>query len=126
MKNGIIQPAYPFPVKRYVKTMLLKDEPELLDLYKYYHSPEGSWPEIRAGIREVGILEMDIYIEGNFLVMIIVAPADLDMDKAMARLAALPRQSEWEAHVSKCQQCNEDDTSDDKWKLMDRIFYLYE
>lgn len=125
MKEGVIQPTYDFPVKRYVKTMSLKNDPDLLTLYRYYHSPEGSWPEIRQGIREVGILEMDIYIEGNILFMIVVAPADLDMDAAMTRLATLPRQSEWEAHVAKCQQCNEDDTSDEKWKLMERIFYLY-
>ena len=125
MKEGIIQPTYDFPVKRYVKTMSLKNDPDLLTLYRYYHSPEGSWPEIKQGIREVGILEMDIYIEGNVLVMIVVAPADLDMDAAMTRLATLPRQEEWEAHVAKCQQCNENDTSDEKWKLMERIFYLY-
>ena len=44
----------------------------------------------------------------------------------MARLATLPRQSEWEAHVAHFQQCREGDTSDQKWKMMERMFHLYE
>ena len=78
------------------------------------------------GIHSVGILEMEIYILGNHLVMICDLPADVDWDEAMARLATLPRQSEWEAHVEHFQQCREGDTSDQKWKMMERMFHLYE
>ena len=83
------------------------------------------WPEIRAGIREVGILEMEIYILGTRLFMIVETPLDFDWETAMARLATLPRQAEWEAYMSIFQQADATATSAEKWQLMDRMFYLY-
>ena len=44
----------------------------------------------------------------------------------MARLATLPRQAEWESHVAQFQNCTADATSDEKWQMMERMFYLYE
>lgn len=61
---------YHGPVKRYCQTMELKNDPELIAEYVKRHSESEAWPEIRAGIREVGILEMDIYFLGNRLLCI--------------------------------------------------------
>lgn len=58
--------------------------------------------------------------------MIVETPLDFDWDKAMAELATLPRQEEWEAYMSMFQQCKSDATSDEKWQMMERMFYLYE
>ena len=114
------------PVKRYVQTMDLRDEPALIARYRQAHSREEAWPEIREGIRQVGILEMEVYIQGNRLVMIVETPLDFNWDEAMARLATLPHQAEWEEFVAQFQQCEKNATSDQKWRMMDRIFYLYE
>ena len=114
------------PVKRYCQTLDLKNDPALIERYRYFHSREGSWPEIRKGIREVGILEMDIYIDGNRLFMIVETPLDFDWDTAMQRLATLPRQAEWEAFVAQFQQCDPTATSDQKWRMMERMFTLYD
>lgn len=116
---------YAVPVKRYVQTMDLKDEPALIHEYRKRHSEGEAWPEILAGIREVGILEMDIYILGTRLVMIVETPLDFDWDTAMARLATLPRQQEWEEYMAQLQDCRKDATSDEKWQMMERIFHLY-
>lgn len=118
--------SYSQPVKRYCQTLSLRDNPELIEAYRKVHSKEESWPEIRAGIREVGILEMEIYILGSKLFMIVETPLNFDWDKAMAKLATLPRQAEWEEYVAKFQQCAEGATSDEKWQMMERMFYLYE
>ena len=118
--------SYSQPVKRYCQTLSLRDNPELIEAYRKAHSNEESWPEIRAGIREVGILEMEIYILGSKLFMIVETPLNFDWDKAMAKLATLPRQAEWEEYVAKFQQCAEGATSDEKWQMMERMFYLYE
>ena len=118
--------SYSHPVKRYCQTLSLRDNPELIEAYRKAHSKEESWPEIRAGIREVGILEMEIYILGSKLFMIVETPLNFDWDKAMAKLATLPRQAEWEEYVAKFQQCAEGATSDEKWQMMERMFYLYE
>lgn len=118
--------SYSQPVKRYCQTLSLRDNPELIEAYRKAHNKEESWPEIRAGIREVGILEMEIYILGSKLFMIVETPLNFDWDKAMAKLATLPRQAEWEEYVAKFQQCAEGATSDEKWQMMERMFYLYE
>ena len=124
-ENGYVVQEYKVPVKRYCQTMDLTDKPELIAEYVKRHSDEEAWPEIRAGIREVGILEMEIYILGTRLFMIVETPLDFDWETAMARLATLPRQAEWEAYMSIFQQADATATSAEKWQLMDRMFYLY-
>lgn len=124
-ENGYVVQEYKVPVKRYCQTMDLKDNPELIAEYVKRHSEAEAWPEIRAGIREVGILEMEIYILGTCLFMIVETPLDFDWETAMARLATLPRQAEWEAYMSIFQQADATATSAEKWQLMDRMFYLY-
>lgn len=126
MTKGYKQKEHGVPVKRYVQTMDLKDDPALIAEYRRRHSREESWKEIRDGIREVGILEMELYILGTRLVMIVDTPIDFDWDSAMARLATLPRQQEWEDYMAMFQQCAEGATSDEKWQMMERMFYLYE
>lgn len=118
--------SYSQPVKRYCQTLSLRDNPELIAAYKKAHSKEEAWPEIRAGIRKVGILEMEIYIIGSKLFMIVETPLDFDWNTAMEKLAKLPRQAEWEDYVAKFQQCAEGATSDEKWQMMERMFYLYD
>ena len=126
MTEGYHVKEYGQPVKRYVQTMDLKDDPQLIAEYKRRHSQAEAWPEILAGIREVGILDMQIFIIGTRLVMIVETPIDFEWDRAMARLATLPRQQEWEDYMAIFQQCAEGATSDEKWQIMERMFYLYE
>lgn len=124
-KDGYRVQEYHRPVKRYCQTLDLKDNPELIAEYVKRHSEAESWTEIRDGIREVGILEMEIYILGSRLFMIVETPLDFDWDTAMARLATLPRQAEWEDYMSVFQVAKPGASSAEKWQLMDRIFHLY-
>ena len=117
---------YSGPVKRYCQTLDLKDNTALIAEYRRRHSEGEAWQEIIDGIREVGILEMEIYLLGTRLFMIVETPVDFDWDTAMARLATLPRQQEWEDYMSGYQQAAPGATSGEKWKLMERIFHLYE
>ena len=125
MTEGYQVREYHGPVKRYCQTMDLQDQPELIARYREAHDREHFWDEIKAGIRQVGILEMEIYILGNRLFMIVETPLDFDWDSAMQRLASLPRQAEWEDYVARFQQCAPGATSDEKWQMMERMFYLY-
>lgn len=124
--EGYTQKKFEVRTKRYVQTLVLNSDEEAREQYIKYHSKEYNWKEIREGIKEVGILEMEIYILGNRLVMIVDAPEDFDWTSSMARLATLPRQAEWEAFVSQFQGCSPDATSDEKWQMMERMFYLYD
>ena len=125
MTEGYKSKEYGVPTKRFVQTMELKDDTELIREYRKTHDKAHFWHEIEEGIKQVGILEMEIYILGNRLVMIVDAPVDFCWDEAMQRLATLPRQEEWEKHVAAFQQCAADATSDQKWQMMERMFYLY-
>lgn len=106
--------------------MELKDDSRLIEEYRHRHSRGEVWLEVLRGIRSVGILEMEIYILGNRLVMIVETPLNFEWDTAMARLATLPRQQEWEEFMAIFQQCAANATSDQKWQKMEHMFHLYE
>jgi L-rhamnose mutarotase len=112
--------------KRYCKALKLEDNPQLIEEYKKVHAPGAAWPEISKGMREVGIVDMEIYILGNQLFMIMDTVPDFDHDTAMKELAQKPRQAEWEAYVSQFQKTSADATADEKWQLMERIYKLEE
>ncbi|HKI44517.1 MAG TPA: L-rhamnose mutarotase [Balneolales bacterium] len=110
--------------KRYCKTLTLRDDPELIKEYKAVHANGGLWPEITQGMKEVGIIDMEIYLFGNQAFMIMDTMADFDHDRAMSVLATRPRQKEWESFVSRFQNTSADATAKDKWQLMERIFKM--
>lgn len=125
-KDGYISRRHGRATKRYCQMLRLKPDSRLIEEYRHWHSREGIWPEILRGIRSVGILEMEIYIEGTQLFMIIETPLDFDWDASMAELSRLPRQAEWEEFVGAFQQSAPGSTSSEKWHLMERMFHLYD
>jgi L-rhamnose mutarotase len=125
-EKGYRVKQYDGPVKRFCQTLDLKDNPQLIAEYRRRHSQGEAWSEIIEGIRQVGILEMEIYLVRTRLFMIVETPLDFDWDSAMARLATLPRQQEWEDYMSEFQAAEKGASSDEKWRMMERIFHLYE
>ena len=112
--------------KRYCKALKLENNSALIEEYKKVHEPNAIWPEITQGMKEVGIIDMEIYILGNQLFMIMDTVANFNHDKAMKELATKPRQAEWEAYVSQFQKTSANATADEKWQLMERIYKLGE
>jgi L-rhamnose mutarotase len=110
--------------KRYCKTLILEDNPELIEAFKKVHIPGAAWPEITRGMRDIGILDMEIYIDGNRLFMIMDTVPEFDHSSAMAELAKKPRQQEWETFVSQFQNTHRMANADQKWQLMERIYSL--
>ena len=109
-------------MQRFVKTLRLNPTPEAVEAYKKAH--DEIWPEIVEGIRQVGVASMELYRNGYDMVMIMEVPDNIDVEAAMNKLSQLPRQSEWEEYVGRFQQCNEGDTSADKWHPMELLFTL--
>lgn len=112
--------------KRYCKALKLENDPFLIEEYKKVHAAGAGWPEITRGMRDVGITDMEIYILGNQLFMIMDTVADFNHDEAMKELVTKPRQSEWEEYVSRFQKTSADATADEKWQLMERIYKMWE
>ncbi len=111
------------PTRRFCQTIELN--PDTLDQYKYWHDSCNIWPEIPAGIRRAGILDMEIYVSGTTGIMILTTPVDFDWDEAFGALAGMERQAEWEAFVAPFQLAGTG-RSDEKWRLCERIFSLTE
>ena len=109
-------------MKRYCQLLNLPDDPELIKGYIREH--QHVWREIQDGIRQVGIIDMQIYLLGNQSFMIMDTVDEFDFKADNARLATLPRQAEWEAHVAKYQGCDPNAVSTAKWQLMEKIFQL--
>ena len=107
-------------MKRYCQYLQLADDEELIRRYCEVHA--HVWPEVIEGQRQVGILDMQIYRHGRQVFMICDTVEDFDWQRDMARLATLPRQAEWEAHVAAMQGCDPHLRSEEKWQLMERIF----
>jgi L-rhamnose mutarotase len=112
--------------KRFCKILELKNDPDLIEEYKKVHAEGAAWPEVIQGMREVGIIDMEIYIDGNRLFMIMDTVPGFDHEKAMAELAQKPRQKEWEAFVSRFQRSSAGATADEKWHPVERIYKLPE
>lgn len=110
--------------KRYCKTMELRNDLTLIEAYKKAHSKGVAWPEITQGMKEVGIIDMEIYLLETKLFMIMDTVPNFDHDKAMVELALKPRQNEWEAYMSKFQDATAEATADQKWQLMGRIYKM--
>jgi L-rhamnose mutarotase len=110
--------------KRYCKVLKLQENKALIEKYKEVHQPGKVWPEITRGIREAGILDMEIYIHGNSVFMIMDTVPDFDHDKAMKELALKPMQKEWEEYVSQFQQAGDKSATPEKWEITERIFEL--
>ena len=82
------------------------------------------WPEIEQGIKDSGILNMDIFRVANRLVMTINAEDDFSFEEKKAQDEANQKVQEWERLMSNFQQKLTWAKEDEKWVLMKRIYKL--
>src|SRR5215467_10496736 len=108
--------------KRYCLTLDLKDDPQLIAEYRRYH--ERIWPEITRSIRDSGILDMEIYLLGTRMFMIMEVAPDFSFEAKAKADAANPKVREWEELMWKFQQPLPQAKSGEKWLRMERIFKL--
>ena len=108
--------------RRYCLTLDLKDDPTLIAEYKKYH--EKIWPEITASIRESGIEDMEIYLLGTRMFMIMQVNESFSFIRKAAADAANPKVQEWEQLMWKFQKPLPEAKPGEKWMLMEQIFKL--
>lgn len=82
-------------MQRICLTLDLKDDPELIKKYKFWHAEENHWPEINDGIKAAGIQVMDIYLVDNRMFMICELEDHLDFNKCWKEIGKYPRQGDW-------------------------------
>jgi L-rhamnose mutarotase len=100
----------------------LKDDEALIEEYKAYH--RNGWPEIKRSILSSGIVDLNIYLLGTRLFMIMEVDDSFSFEAKAAADAANPVVQEWETLMWKYQAPLPWAKPGEKWMLMDEIFAL--
>jgi L-rhamnose mutarotase len=108
--------------RRFCLTLDLKNDPALIAEYKRHH--ERVWPEIIQSIRDSGILDMEIYLLGTRMFMIIEADENFSFEAKSAADRQNPKVQQWESLMLKFQQPLPQAAPGEKWKPMEKIFKL--
>ena len=110
--------------RRFCLTLDLKDDPKLIAEYKRHH--EKIWPEITQSIRDSGIEDLEIYLLGTRMFMIMEVNDSFSFDKKAKSDKQNPKVREWEKLMWKFQQALPQAKPGEKWLRMERIFKLEE
>jgi L-rhamnose mutarotase len=110
--------------RRFCLTLDLKDDRKLIAEYKRYH--EKVWPEITESIKDSGIEDMEIYLLGTRMFMIMDVSDAFSFDKKAKADKQNPKVQEWEDLMWKFQQALPQAKKGEKWLRMERVFKLEE
>ena len=108
--------------RRFCLTLALKDDPSLIAEYKRHH--EHVWPDIIQSIRDSGILDMEIYLLGTRMFMIMEVSEDFSFEAKTEADCSNPRVQEWENLMWRFQRALPQAKPGEKWMRMERIFKL--
>lgn len=108
--------------RRYCLTLDLKNDPKLIAEYKRYH--QKIWPEITRSIKDAGIEDMEIYLLGTRMFMIMEVNETFSFEAKSKADQLNPKVQEWETLMWKFQQALPQAKPGEKWMLMERIFSL--
>lgn len=109
---------------RHCLTLDLKDDAFAISEYRRFH--EKIWIEVRDSLYEAGIRDMEIYLLGTRLFMIMDVDDDFSFAAKGAADAANPRVQEWEALMQRFQAELPEERRGQRWRWtpMERIFSL--
>ena len=108
--------------RRYCLTLDLKDDPDRIAEYKRYH--EKIWPEITRSIKGAGIEDMEIYLLGTRMFMVMEVNEQFSFEAKTKADRENPKVREWEELMWKFQEPLPNAQPGEKWLLMERIFKL--
>jgi len=100
----------------------LKADGAAIETYKSHH--QRVWPEVLASLRRAGVHNLDIYLLGRRLVMVVETDEpDYRRCFAMHR-ASHPRVAEWEALMRSLQEPPPGAAPGEWWAQMEPVFSL--
>jgi len=108
--------------RRYCLALDLKNDPQLIAEYKRYH--KKIWPEITQSIKDAGIEDMEIYLLGTRMFMVMEVNERFSFEAKTKADRENPKVREWEELMWKFQSPLPDAKPGEKWVLMERIFKL--
>ncbi len=110
-------------MKRYGRTLNLKDDPAIIAHYIEHH--RAVWPEVERGLRAIGIERMLIWLLGRRLFMLMETADAFDPERDWPRyMASDPRIAEWQSLMESMQEPVDDARPGEWWAGMELVFAL--
>ena len=111
-------------MKRYARTINLKDDPDTIAKYIGHH--RSVWPEVERGLRSIGIQRMLIWLLGRRLFMLMETNDDFDPEAHdwPRYMRSDPRIAEWQSLMESLQEPVEEAADGEWWADMDLVFAL--
>ena len=110
-------------MKTFMYTINLKDNPEIINSYKKYH--ENIWPEVEESLKNIGIINMRIYLLGTRMVNLIETIDDFDPARDLARYAENnPIVEKWDRMMAEFQHRVPEARDGEWWALMEKVYEL--
>lgn len=109
-------------MQRHCLTLDLKNDETAISEYKRYHVK--IWPEVKQSLFDAGVVEMEIYLSGNRLFMIMDVNDNFSLAAKAAADAANAKVQEWETVMARFQQELPQSTPAQKWVVMEKVFDL--
>lgn len=108
--------------RRFCLTLDLKNDPQLIAEYNRHH--EKIWSEITRSIKDSGIEDMEIYLLGTRMFMIMEVNDSFSFEAKAAADQLNPKVQEWEKLMWTFQESLPQAKPGEKWLLMERVFKL--
>ena len=108
-------------MKHFGLAINLKDDPEIIEKYKEYHS--NVWPEVLESLHTIGITKMNIYLLGRRMFMAMETVDEFDVETDFPRyLEQHPRCREWDELMRTYQEPVPEKKPEEWWALMECVF----
>ena len=108
--------------RRFCFALDLKRDAALITEYRKHH--EKIWPEITQGLKNSGIEDLEIYVLGTRMFMIMEVNQDFSFEKKAKADEHNPKVQIWEQLMWRFQQALPEAKPGEKWLRMERIFKL--
>jgi len=114
------------PVRRICLALDIKDDPDLIKAYRDWHAPGKVPAAVTASIRSADIVELEIYLTGDRMFMIMEVGPEFDPGRKAALDAENPEVQAWETLMWTFQKALPFAAPGEKWRPMERIYALSE
>jgi L-rhamnose mutarotase len=109
-------------MQRFCFTLNLRPDPQLIEEYVELH--KKGRPEINQSIKDAGVLDMQIYLLGNQLFMIMDTTDSFTLEHKAEMDHANPAVIEWESLMTRFQDVDSDSALNSRWRQMKQIYCL--
>jgi len=111
-------------LRRFCFALDLDENPELIERYKWWHRPGGPPAAVNRSLRAADIRELEIWLCGSRLFMILEAGPNYDPAAKAARDAQDPDVLAWEQLMWEFQKPLPGARPGEKWITAERIYAL--